>query len=283
MHPRQQRLKSTKFHYTRVTLSLFFDCVIKTETTRQIDSHMRFEPDWDENLLAMLGRCASDRPLLSTYPPGYRPPDQLERDYLFGMRAKEFDRWGTLLMIAKPMKTSEAPKQPIVGAFSSACMLFGSSEIIRDVPYDPHLYFFGEEISLTVRLWTNGWDIFHPNSLAIYHNWKREGRTTHFDDHNNWGKLNELARKRVAHLLGVGPTTDQDALIDLDRYGLGEQRSLPEYEAFSGVTFSTQNLSEAALTGTYSSAYRRAPTKKRKSKKDQTGSTQNSDFDICRP
>jgi hypothetical protein len=37
----------------------------------QIDSHMRFVPEWDSTLEAMLSACDSKKPILSTYPTGY--------------------------------------------------------------------------------------------------------------------------------------------------------------------------------------------------------------------
>ena len=37
----------------------------------QIDSHTRFVPSWDAKLLAMLGRCPSPKPILTTYPLPY--------------------------------------------------------------------------------------------------------------------------------------------------------------------------------------------------------------------
>jgi hypothetical protein len=37
--------------------------------------------------------------------------------------------------------------------------------------------------------------------------------------------------------------------IDLDRYGLGNHRSLNAYEQFSGVDFKHQRLTEAARSG----------------------------------
>lgn len=55
---------------------------------------------------------------------------------------------------------------------------FSSSDVLKEVPYDPHLQyiFFGEESSMTVRLWTHGWDFFAPPSNFIWHLWSRSYR-----------------------------------------------------------------------------------------------------------
>ena len=41
----------------------------------QIDSHCRFAPGWDALLLRMLQACPSQKPMLTTYPPGYHLPN----------------------------------------------------------------------------------------------------------------------------------------------------------------------------------------------------------------
>ena len=45
----------------------------------QIDSHMRFVQGWDEILIAMLEQCDSPKPVLSTYPLQFTPPNMLMR------------------------------------------------------------------------------------------------------------------------------------------------------------------------------------------------------------
>ena len=52
--------------------------------------------------------------------------------------------------------------------------------MLKEVPYDPHLLFlfFGEESSMSARLWTHGWDFFAPPEHFIYHLWSRSYRPT---------------------------------------------------------------------------------------------------------
>jgi hypothetical protein len=50
-------------------------CKSRTHTHRyylQIDSHMRFAHGWDDFLISELKACPSDKPVISTYPPGYK-------------------------------------------------------------------------------------------------------------------------------------------------------------------------------------------------------------------
>ncbi|MDX1975663.1 MAG: GlcNAc-transferase family protein [Rickettsiales bacterium] len=222
------------------------------EFTLQIDSHMRFEEGWDDRLISMWHECQNPKAVITSYPPGYTPPDDREPGRIYGISAKEFDTGGIFLMQGNPVYPLDAlPSKPMRGAFISANLLFGPASIIADVPYDPYLYFFGEEISMAVRLWTQGYDLYHPNMPLAYHYWKRSQRVTHFDDHADWEALNARAYLRVKHLLGTQKTTDKAALAELSAYGLGTARSLADYQAYAGIDFAKQQISDKAYQGDF--------------------------------
>lgn len=223
------------------------------EFTMQIDSHMRFEQGWDEMMLSMWKQCEDENAVLTCYPPGFTPPDTLDKRWIFGMSAKEFDGHGIFLMKGSPAYNvpRDLPAQPMAGAFVSANTLFGPSRIITDVPYDPYLYFFGEEITMAVRLWTHGYNLYHPNQLVIYHDWNRDKRPTHFSDHKDWTVQNDKSFARVRHMLGTQHCTDAALLAELDVYGLGEARSLEEYQAYSGVNFAAKTFTADAEKGKF--------------------------------
>jgi len=100
-----------------------------------------------------------------------------------------------------------------------------------------------------VRLWTHGWDFFYPNQPVLYHDWKRKRRPTHFDDHYNWDQLDALSVKRVRHLLGMEQSSDPEVLEDIEHYGLGQKRTLEEYQCYSGVDFVRRRISRQAKQG----------------------------------
>ena len=212
------------------------------EFTLQIDSHTRFERGWDRTMVEMLRKCRSSKPILSTYPSQYDPSDiRHERDVRV-IKPSYFDKWGTLLLDSMAIPADNGLAEPIRGALCGAGFLFGSSRVILEVPYDPYVYFFGEEISLSVRLWTHGWDVFHPHLPLLYHYWERDYRPTHWNDIENWSVLDLKSRRRVNHMLGI-ERADGDAIEELERYGLGTVRSLAEYEAFSGIDFEKRSIS----------------------------------------
>ncbi|MBF0176583.1 MAG: hypothetical protein HQL63_07015 [Magnetococcales bacterium] len=209
----------------------------------QIDSHCRFDPKWDERLLAMLRQAPSGRAVLSTHPNAFHPPDQLVRNGLPIMKAGRFDDHGTLIPVAKMISLEHRPALPISSPFIGAGFLFAPASIIQDVPYDPFLYFHGEEITFSVRLWSWGYDLFTPNDVLVFHDYgTTRGRRRHWDDHVDWTRINRRAVARVQHVLGVQTSTDPDAIQQLERYGLGEVRSLDEYETFADVDFRKRRI-----------------------------------------
>jgi hypothetical protein len=59
-------------------------------------------------------------------------------------------------------------KQPMRVRFLAAGFLFTPGRFVREVPYDPELYFTGEESAMTVPAFTNGYDLFHPAENIIW-------------------------------------------------------------------------------------------------------------------
>jgi hypothetical protein len=207
------------------------------EYTLQIDSHMRFVEHWDEILLAMLAQCDSAKPVISTYPPSYEPPNELSALTVALIQASEYDSNGVLKFKASADSEQDDPPPPRRNPFIAGGLLFGPGSMIADVPYDPYLYFHGEEVTLAVRLFTAGYDVFAPNRCTVFHDYgNKRNRPRHWDDFE-WKHLNELSFKRIRHLLGIEPSEDAEVLCEIDRYGLGAQRSLAEFEAFADLDF----------------------------------------------
>lgn len=204
----------------------------------QIDAHSRFVEGWDEVFLDMLRGCPSERAVLSAYPASYTPPDRLGKDVVTIISAKDFDDRGLLAFGSRATPAAEAPAAPTPTAFIGAGTLFAPSAIIQEVPYDPYIYFTGEEITLAARLWTHGWDIYAPNRVTVYHEYsERPNKRRHWHDHKLWTELSDRAMKRVRHLLDKEACSDAEALRDMERYGLGTRRGLAQYEAFAGIDF----------------------------------------------
>ena len=223
--------------------------------TLQIDSHMRGEADWDLNLLASWQRTCHPMAVLSCYPNAFSidagtGADVLDRGHLPVLAAKEFDEHGILHLkgISRFPIPDGLPSAPLAGAFVSAGMLFGPGSLIEAAPYDPELYFYGEETTLAARLWTRGYELYNPDQPALYHLYKRSGHshTTHWADHANWSSLNQRSLDRTKALLNHG--------TNFGRYGLGNERPLEAYQEWAGVNFQACTIAPHALSGLFGTA-----------------------------
>ena len=218
--------------------------------TLQIDSHMRFVAGWDDALLACWQRCGDQRAVLSVYPNAFELPDQCDTAMLPLMGAHCFDEHGVLRLqgINRFRNPEELPASPLPSAFVAAGLLFGPGELIGEVPYDPELYFYGEEITLALRLWTRGFNFYNPDRLLVFHLYKRPGaeHVTHWADHADWQQLNQRSLARVKALV-------RGEAIEAP-YGLGQLRSLDDWQAWSGVDLQRQTISPEALAGLFKQA-----------------------------
>jgi hypothetical protein len=213
--------------------------------TLQIDSHMRFARNWDETLIRMLRQltdeCGTQRPILTTYPPGFqpnRPPDADRQEPPGWIVFHRFEPDGALVTRPAALLGWQQMRYPVRGRFYAGGFAFTLGRFCADVPYDPHLYFIGEEISMAVRAFTHGYDLFHPHRSVVWHYYGRAGSKRHWDDHPDWHVRNGVALARMRRLLGMERGADQEAF---GRFGLGRVRSLRDYERFAGVSFARRS------------------------------------------
>jgi hypothetical protein len=201
-------------------------------------------------MLDQLARCGAVRPLLTTRPLHFDLPDRTAAPAHAFTTAERFDALGVLHFGGGVAPLTEAPSRPAPTAFASGGFIFGPAQRILDAPFDPHIYFDGEEANLSVRLWTAGWDLFLPSETLLFHHYAQAaGRLTPWQDDPFWRTLQVRSVARQLHLLGISPATDPAAIANLDSYGLGTTRSLAHYEHFAGVDFVRQHIAEHARRG----------------------------------
>lgn len=216
-----------------------------------IDSHMRFVAGWDEILLQQLQACTSHKPVLSHLPPTYTPPNQKDPyGKLTVLRANHATAAGNIRILGETLDT--APPAPLRGAFAAPGFMAAKGALLAEVPHDPVLYFEQEEICTSARLFTHGWDVFHPSTLIAYHLYDTTAvtytRHKHWHDNDDWSIINQVANERRDHLLGVQLSGNEAALTELDQYGHGDARSLDEYAAYCGIHFAAREVTTRALT-----------------------------------
>lgn len=221
----------------------------------QIDSHMDFDADWDQTLIEQAQALLPGRAglVLSAYPnpfvfEGEQPVRKPATDGVLAHVVRggaQFEPGHPVLGFAAHPVASAVP---LPGFHLGAGCLFAPGTLVQSFPYDPYLYFHGEEQALALRLFTHGWDIFHMPGLPLYHLYNTgEGsgpaRPMHWEAGQDgqrsvsWWALEQRSRQRLADLVAGKP---------LGAYGLGSARSLAAYAAFSGIDYSARSIAPKA-------------------------------------
>ena len=219
------------------------------EFTLQLDSHHRFIDNWDEELIEMFNQLKAKghkKPLITSYIPSFNPENDPGERVQVPWRMN-FDRFipeGAVFFLPATIPNHTELTEPVPGRFYSAHFCFTIGDFCKEVPHDPEYYFHGEEISIAVRAYTWGYDLFHPHKIIAWHEYTRKGRTKQWDDDKGWGKRNELCHLRNRKLFGMDNEI-QD--VDFGQYGFGTARTLADYEKYAGISFKKRAVQKFTL------------------------------------
>jgi glycosyltransferase involved in cell wall biosynthesis len=219
------------------------------EYTLQLDSHHRFSENWDEELITMykgLQKKGYKKPLITGYIPSYEP-DNDPQGRVNVPWVMDFDRFspeGVVHFLPASIDNYKELTDPVHARFYSAHFAFTTGKFVKEVPHDPEYYFHGEEISVGVRAYTWGYDLFHPHKVIMWHEYTRKNKPRHWDDDSEWYHLNVKSFSRNRKLFGMD-NEPQD--IDFGIYGLGTVRTLGDYEKYSGLSFKKRSVQQYTL------------------------------------
>jgi hypothetical protein len=202
------------------------------EYTLFLDSHHRFVPDWDESLLRMyrgLRESGVERPILTSYLPAYDPvTDPAGRiETVYRMTVAERYWRMPFQLVGHPVRDWRRLTSPTAAGYVSLHMLFAEGRFNEQVPFDPGVYFFADEVAVALRAYTHGYDLFHPHVVLGWHLYDRRTRTTHWADHPDWGARNQVSIERLRQLFSG---------TLMDEYALGTVRTISAYESYAQVT-----------------------------------------------
>lgn len=228
----------------------------------QIDSHTYFDNGWDATLISALEqlRARASKPILSTYPPPFEFDEQ-------GAPFKTLTPKNTILVLRPHPDTTLSDASAtlrfraehvhgddfIEGYHLAAGFLFTLGQFIEEIPYDPFMYFHGEEQNIAIRAYTHGWTIFHPphRLIPIYHLYKQAGNdyaTHHWHKEYEaqrtikWTALKSRADQRLKELVYGGKRRGA--------YALGTERSLKQFADASGIDYIARELRAPRRAGT---------------------------------
>ena len=218
----------------------------------QVDAHMHFDHHWDVIIEREFERIEKviKKPVMSSYPPSF----EIEANGSVTLRPLPRGK----VLVHVPNEGTEIKEEtpafvfgsvwrdspvPLPGIHLAGGFFLTLGQFINEVPYDPMVYFLGEEQSMSVRAFTHGWDIYHPTVMPIYHLYRKPGEVS---ANQHWNA--EFARMRTRSLADFQARSNARlrALFyegePLGPFGFGHVRSLSDYARFSGIDYEARTI-----------------------------------------
>lgn len=204
----------------------------------QIDSHSRFLPHWDKLITSAYKKAQGfwgNRIILTRYPDPFELDDNGNAElfsqpnffkietYWHEPSEMVASRW------ADVVDTTNGDEQ----FYLSAGCIFTEVSLMKQLPYDPELYFVGEEFSMALRAYTRGIRLITPTVKFMLTNYNRANskRRFHWQDHEQWHQLNRKSYERVGKMMDGNLT---------DIYGIGSKFLFEQYQKLIGIDFASK-------------------------------------------
>jgi len=232
----------------------------------QIDSHTQFSPYWDilfEGAFLEIATMGKEdpyfkKPVITSYPRSFQVIDFEKGAFALNNGDKHtqvityrkdsiFSRGSFSRQIGIPTRHLEVTHAYLMAA---GC-IFTRGEFVKEIPYDPNYYFYGEELSMALRAFTHGYSFFHIPDVPLFHlytdvtNLPRKLHWDPEDDKNRAVKWHELEKNSLDRLDDLFAGNIEDSM------GLGFERSLEDYALLSGIDLKNQiilDLSKATTS-----------------------------------
>ncbi len=216
----------------------------------QIDSHTQFAPKWDSIFINQLEKISANqkideyfkKPIITSYPRSFKVLD-FEKG-LFELNTGDkhtqvityrkdslFLKGSFSRQIGMPTKHNDITHAILLAA---GC-IFTKGSFVKEIPYDPNYYFYGEELSMAIRAFTHGYSFFHIPDVPLFHLYTDTSnipRKLHWDpedDQKRAVKWTELDKKSLNRLDDLFADKVEEPL------NLGKERSLKDYALISGI------------------------------------------------
>ena len=189
-----------------------------------IDSHMRFEKGWDTFYKNEINSLPL-KSVLSSYPGAYILPNIIVPDTETKiLKPDHFDSDDMLRIVG----VSTSIDHPTPCNFWASGLSFSRSDIISVLPFSSEFpfLFFGEELLVSVMLYTHGYICFAPSKNVAYHLWQRNYRPQLQIDL----KLRKFSQERLKYLL-----------VDYQNESKfwGNEKTIKQFEQLTNLEFSS--------------------------------------------
>lgn len=170
----------------------------------QVDSHTQFAQDWDEQIVHDYEKAVfrwGDM-IFSAYPGSY-----------------EYDNTGNIKVNDQSVPTALRIQKTEHGAptyyepkyrnhnmsefgdyhgYFCAGLAFGYSHYFLRVPYDKHMYFNGEEQTMSIRMFCNDIKLVAPPRTYLFHHYTGKKRIRHWENSKDWLAYDAIGKQRLA-------------------------------------------------------------------------------------
>lgn len=220
----------------------------------QMDAHMEFVNDWDEDLIAQWKSAKNEMAVITTYVSSVEKHynqetgerDSEVRPYMCQTDFEEDEDHPELTFLMHGQQPEGKPSiegEPLLIPFWAAGFSFARGHFVVQVPYDQYLpmIFQGEEISMGIRGFTYGYDFYAPEKSVLYHYYhtgpdNKKRKINRFWEHEDiYRGVENVSKARLLGLIDMlgAPVEPNDANgneIDKDQQEQQQQKQQEEEE-----------------------------------------------------
>mmetsp|Transcript_21374 Transcript_21374/g.61056 ORF Transcript_21374/g.61056 Transcript_21374/m.61056 type:complete len:617 (-) Transcript_21374:46-1896(-) len=219
----------------------------------QVDSHVRFTKDWDEDIIGQWKSAENEMAVLTTYLSdliGSINPITHENQHPGRpiMCQTGYEGNGKMRHLRHGQQPEGEPRihgQPTLHPFWAAGFSFARGHFVVQVPYDQYLpmVFQGEEISIGLRGFTYGYDYYTAERSVAFHMYalgenlaKRRRVKLFWENRSLYPNSGLEGMKRLNGIIGMdNDPNDKYYDKEKDRYGLGQVRDKDKFFRMYGI------------------------------------------------
>jgi len=220
----------------------------------QIDAHMYFVKDWDMQCIHQFEAAANDYAILSTYPSeakgnvhhgksSVRSTPGICKSSFLGDGLIRHGAAGEFFPDASVVGNGD---QPILQPWWAAGLSFSRGHKIVRVPNDccTPMTFNGEEFSMAMRHWTNGYDHYTFRRTVCLHPYARPKRPPLFwENGNRFPADADRSARRLRVMFGMDPPSiDNYDKTDIEKYGMGKKRPIAKFLKVFGISYQKKKV-----------------------------------------
>jgi hypothetical protein len=225
----------------------------------QIDAHIEFVDNWDTILLEQykqFQQVISGPAIMACYPAAYtvnpvgdrilQELGYISKTLLYYEKDRNFPQ-GQALPIGDR-------NRPVKARYLNGGFMFGHGSFCNKVVYNPEITFWGTEIATTVRAYTHGFNLYHPNAKVCWHHYGDRILSTKKGKPHIWNEEDNKKRLVKYNDLNTKSFSIIDELLTgkyEGEYGFGKERTLEDYERYAGINFKTKERTEECSSGNY--------------------------------